>query len=194
MSEQNAIKALVAAQSSMDAVRKNANNPHFKSKYADLGAVIDATFPALHANGFAVFQPAGSDDFGPYVDTILAHESGHQFTSRVHLKIGKQDMQGVGSAHTYARRYGLMAMCGVAPEDDDGNATQKPKFDSAAFTGRLLKSIETARDMDALKGYWGEVNDAKGKLADRQFADLLDAKNARKAQLEGAPDGNGTDY
>ncbi len=71
---------------------------------------------------------------------------------------------------------------------------EKPKFDSAAFTGRLLKSIETARDMDALRGYWGEVNDAKGKLADRQFTDLLDAKNARKAQLEGAPDGNGTDY
>jgi ERF superfamily len=123
----DAIKALVKAQKSMGAVLKNASNPHLKSKYADLGSVLDACQSALHDNGFAVMQPCGKDQEGAYVETVLAHESGESFASRVYLVIGKQDMQGVGSAITYARRYGLLGMAGLAPEDDDGEATKAPK-------------------------------------------------------------------
>jgi hypothetical protein len=123
----DAIKALVSAQKAMGAVIKNANNPHLKSKYADLGSVLDACQTALHDNGFAVMQPCGKDDQGQFVETLLAHESGDSFSSRVYLVIGKNDMQGVGSAITYARRYGLLGMAGLAPEDDDGEATKAPK-------------------------------------------------------------------
>lgn len=123
----DAIKALVKAQKEMGAVIKNANNPHLKSKYADLGSVLEACQTALHSNGFAIVQPCGKDDHGAYVETVLAHESGESFASRVYLVVGKQDMQGVGSAITYARRYGLLGMAGLAPEDDDGEATKAPR-------------------------------------------------------------------
>jgi hypothetical protein len=114
--------ALAKAQTEMGKALKQANNPHFRSKYADLGNVMDACLPALNANGIAVIQPIGQDEHGTYVETVLLHVSGEELRSRVPLIIGKPDMQGFGSAVTYARRYGLMAMAGIAPEDDDGNA------------------------------------------------------------------------
>lgn len=120
----DAIKALAKAQTEMGKAIKNAKNPHLKSNYADLVSVMEACFDALHANGFAIMQPCGADERGQYVETVLAHASGDTFTSRVHLVVGKNDMQGIGSAITYARRYGLLGMAGLAPEDDDGEATK----------------------------------------------------------------------
>lgn len=120
----DAIKALAKAQTEMGKAIKNAKNPHLKSNYADLGSVMEACFDALHANGFAIMQPCGADERGKYVETVLAHASGDTFTSRVYLVVGKNDMQGIGSAITYARRYGLLGMAGLAPEDDDGEATK----------------------------------------------------------------------
>ena len=118
--------ALAAAQINMGKALKQASNPHFRSKYADLGSVMDACLPALNERGIAVIQPTGEDDLGRFVQTILIHgESGEQLSCRVPLIVGKNDMQGYGSAVTYARRYGLMAMAGIAPEDDDGNAAAK---------------------------------------------------------------------
>jgi hypothetical protein len=115
-------KALIKAQKEMGKALKNATNPHFRSNYADLKSVVEAVMPAFLANGFAVTQPNGADELGDHVKTILLHESGATFVSKVYLRLGKQDMQGYGSATTYARRYGLLGMAGVAPEDDDGNA------------------------------------------------------------------------
>lgn len=147
---QDAIKALSKAQTEMGKAIKNAKNPHLKSNYADLGSVMDACFEALHANGFAVMQPCGGDDRGQYVETHLAHASGHIFTSRVYLVVGKQDMQGVGSAITYARRYGLLGMAGLAPEDDDGEATKaQPRNDQQKSTAPR-QTREPTKDADEL--------------------------------------------
>lgn len=123
----NIFAALAAAQAEMTPAVKDANNPHFRTKYADLGAVQDACLPALRKHGFAVFQPVGRDEHGAHVRTVLAHESGETIDCVVPLLIGKNDMQGLGSAITYARRYGLLCMSGVAPEDDDGNAAVKSR-------------------------------------------------------------------
>ena len=117
-----AIKALNKAQQEMGKALKNATNPHFRSSYADLQSVVEAAMHAFLANGFAVTQPNGADDLGDYVETILMHNSGFSFKSKVYLRLGKQDMQGYGSATTYARRYGLLGMAGIAPEYDDGSA------------------------------------------------------------------------
>lgn len=117
--------ALASAQAQMGKAIKDATNPAFRSKYADLASVMDACLPALNANGIAVFQPTIDDETGRFVETILAHESGETVKCRVPLIVGKNDMQGYGSAVTYARRYGLMCMAGIAPEDDDGNAAAK---------------------------------------------------------------------
>jgi hypothetical protein len=118
--------ALAAAQAEMGKAIKSAPNRHLGSKYADLGSVMDACLPALNANGISLTQPVISGEFGRSVDTILTHgETETSVQCSVPLILGKEDMQGLGSAMTYARRYGLMSMAGIAPEDDDGNAAAK---------------------------------------------------------------------
>jgi hypothetical protein len=128
----DAIKDLINAQKQTAPLIKNAINPHFRNKYADLGAVIEASMDAFHKNNFAVLQASDSDEHGPYVNTMLCHTSGVTFESKVYLALSKQDMQGLGSAITYARRYGLLGMAGLAAEDDDGNASVKPKAPASA--------------------------------------------------------------
>lgn len=139
--------ALAKAQANMGKALKQANNPHFRSKYADLGNVMDACLPALNEAGIALIQPTGEDEYGRYVETILIHgESGEQLACRVPLIVSKNDMQGYGSAVTYARRYGLMAMAGIAPEDDDGNAAAKaaPKQEAPKpISEKMFSDIKT---------------------------------------------------
>lgn len=123
MSKSNIAKALAKAQMEMGKAYKDAKNPHFKSKYADLATVMEAVMPALNANGIAVIQPTSHEEYGLCVSTVFIHgESGENLYCDVPLNVSKNDMQGLGSAITYARRYGLQMMAGIAPEDDDGNA------------------------------------------------------------------------
>jgi hypothetical protein len=113
-------KALAAAQAKFPEISKDKVNPHFKSKYVSLDAILSATRPALTENGLAV-----SSRFGEHsIEAVLMHSSGEQITSGpVPLILGKNDMQGLGSAITYARRYAIGALLGISPdEDDDGNA------------------------------------------------------------------------
>jgi hypothetical protein len=119
----NIAKALATAQAKMGKALKQSANPAFRSKYADLGNVMDACMPALNECGIAVIQPIRTDEMGGRsVVTVFLHESGESVECPVPIILGKNDMQGLGSAITYARRYGLMSLAGIAPEDDDGNA------------------------------------------------------------------------
>lgn len=139
----NIAAALAKAQAEMGKAIKESANPAFRSKYADLGNVMDACLPALNKHNIAVIQPIVSDMDGRFVKTILIHESGETLECAVPLIVGKNDMQGLGSAITYGRRYGLMSMAGIAPEDDDGNAAAKNVQSSA---------IAQARDDGVLDG------------------------------------------
>jgi hypothetical protein len=126
MTHKSLYSALAAAQAEMGPALRDANNPAFRSKYADLSAVLAAIMPALNKHGIAMFQPTYDDETGRYVKTVLVHgESGETAEWRVPLIVDKNNMQGYGSAVTYARRYGAMCI-GVAPaDDDDGNAASK---------------------------------------------------------------------
>lgn len=117
-------KALCAAQAKIDGAKKDSTNPHFKAKYADLASVWEACRKALTENGLAVAQYGRCTHDGQQwvLVTELIHASGDYLRGEIPLLNGKGDMQGLGSALTYARRYGLAAMVGVSPEDDDGNA------------------------------------------------------------------------
>lgn len=116
-------KALAKAQGAMGAAKKDAMNPHFKSKYADLAAVWDAIRAPLADNGLSVVQRVTSAREGVTVETILLHASGEWVRDRCWLPVAQQTPQAYGSAITYARRYSLSALVGVAAdEDDDGNA------------------------------------------------------------------------
>lgn len=120
--------AFIKAKKAFSPALKDKTNPAFRSKYADLGACLEAVNDALLDNGIAVIQRTFEDMTGVTVETIFVHESGETMESgKLHVPAAKQDPQGYGSALTYARRYSLMTACGIAPEDDDANAATDAK-------------------------------------------------------------------
>ena len=135
----NIAAALLKAQRDIGHVLKAADNPYYKSHYADLTAVIDSVKDPLNKNGIAFLQAVDSDNEGkPVIDTILLHESG-QYLSTITPVFCKKpdDPQAFGSGVTYSKRYALQAILGLPTEDDDaekatarGNEQRKP----AAYT------------------------------------------------------------
>ena len=119
--------AFVKAQKEFAPALKTSTNPHFRSKYVSLDGCIEAVLDALNNNGIALIQHTHDCENGIRIETLLVHESGEMLSGGIlHVPATKQDAQGYGSALTYARRYSLMATCGIAPEDDDGNlATER---------------------------------------------------------------------
>lgn len=184
--------ALAAAQAEMGRALKESNNPHFRIKYADLGNVMDACMPALNKHGIALIQPTCEDENGRYVETVLMHTSGQELRCRVPLIVSKNDMQGYGSAVTYARRYGLMAMAGIAPEDDDGNAAAKapPKQEDNRKPAPVRQdaldaakqSLQNAGTLDQLRAIFEGLPPAV-----RGHGDVIAAKDARKGELQAQP-------
>lgn len=138
-------KALLKAQREITFAAKDATNPHFKSKYADLPSVIDAIKPALNDAGIMFMQTASPSDSGSLaLTTRLLHESGEWMEDTATVPLPKNDPQGYGSAMTYARRYSLAAITGLYQEDDDGNAASKPAPSKAAANkiSTLAQAIE----------------------------------------------------
>jgi hypothetical protein len=197
----NIAAALAAAQAEMGKALKQANNPAFRSKYADLGSVTDACLPALNKHGIAVIQPTGEGEAGRYVETILLHTSGETLACRVPLILGKNDMQGYGSAVTYARRYGLMCMAGIAPEDDDGNAAASaaprqnacpaprapahrpdPSHDKPRPADHAISALGAAETLDALAAIWRDL-----PAGIKALPEVVGAKDNRKAELHRQP-------
>lgn len=127
--------ALVAALAEIGGAVKGKSNPDFKSKYADLGAVMDAVKPALSAHGLGFTQHCRPADDGVCIETVVRHVSGAQESLGIlYVPLGgKKDAQAVGSALSYGRRYALMTAFGVPAEDDDGNAASRsaPRADPA---------------------------------------------------------------
>lgn len=120
--------ALAKAQSALRPAAKDATNPHFKSKYADLSAVWEACREPLSTNGLSVVQlPADSEPGRLALTTLLMHSSGEFLSTTYSLKLQQDTAHGAGSALTYLRRYALAALVGVvADEDDDGNSASQP--------------------------------------------------------------------
>lgn len=120
---QSLAQAMAAAFAEIEGATKSANNPHFKTKYADLTSVIEAIKPALVANGLFFTQNPRPHEKGVEIETILHHAGGETFSlGSLFVPADKNNAQGFGSALTYARRYALVTAFGVPVEDDDGNA------------------------------------------------------------------------
>lgn len=121
--------ALLKAQKAMGSAKKGTENTYFHSKYADLGSVMEACKSALNDNGITVLQPI----MGDKVETTLIHESGEFLTSETPIVVKEQNNpQMLGSAISYARRYGLQSMVFVPAEDDDANSATEHKEESKA--------------------------------------------------------------
>jgi hypothetical protein len=114
--------ALSKAQAQMKPAPRDAENPHFRSRYADLASVWDACRGALTENGLSVLQMPSADGNAVTVTTTVLHISGEWVSEPLTLAAKDASPQSVGSAITYARRYGLASAVGVCPHDDDGEA------------------------------------------------------------------------
>lgn len=183
-------EALSKAQGQMDNAKKDSINPHFKAKFADLASVIDAIKEPLSKNGLSYVQYFEEDNF---VVTKLMHASGEWICGKLKLIINKQDMQGLGSAITYARRFSLTSMMGIFQDDDDGNSAvkgtnghkhlqEKPKLDDTVSNKSDDTLPNNVLDMDNSKRQW-KFDRSKHLQPIVKFTDQLQNKGMTKNDI-----------
>ena len=183
-------EAMTRAQAELKNPPKESTNPHFRSKYADLATVRDAVVPVLARHGLAVMQLPCELHDAPALTTLVMHVSGEWVETTIKLRPSKTDPQGVGSALTYARRYALQSIAGVAAEDDDdghaasqsakhaapAKATPSPASitglsESAATAKTLVTRLQNAQIRDEAVLVWKDFERLSDTLAtaDRQW-------------------------
>jgi hypothetical protein len=160
--------ALSKAQGQIEAATKGSVNPAFRSKYADINALRDAIREPLAVNDLSLLQFPRTLEGRVEVETMILHKSGEYMSETLSMPVSKQDAHGIGSALTYARRYGMSAMLNLAADDDDGNgAVEKApaKVDPAAVKALALRAKnEAEKGMDALSAFWKGLNETDRKL------------------------------
>lgn len=184
----NITTAFVKAKKAFGPALKCKTNPAFKSRYADLAACLDAVDSALLDNGILMIQETSEDQTGVTVETVFFHESGEMIRcGKLHVPASKQDPQGYGSALSYARRYSLMASCGIAAEDDDGQSASKPAqaVQKAGLSESriidLLTAINDAKTGRELKTAYetAEMAASDDAAALTRFVKAVEAKKAK---------------
>jgi hypothetical protein len=180
-------KAMSAAFAEIESAKKDKQNPHFKSWYADLASVVEAIKPALKPHGLWFSQISHNIPDHAAIETIIIHSSGETMsTGIVAVPVSKRDAQGFGSALTYARRYSLSAAVGVCGEDDDGNAATKaaPKASLAQESyhdhpkrAALQVAFKAVDSMASLQALWGNLSPEDKKVAE-------DLKNETKERVK----------
>jgi hypothetical protein len=200
-------KALSKAQGVMHGAKKENVNPAFRSKYADLASVWEACRKPLSDNGLAVVQTMRPVPDGAHVVTTLLHTSGEWVRSELFIPSTKKDAHGVGSACTYARRFALAAMVGIAPEDDDANEAAQPSpqrgpikaptppegveyalgqsVDMLKECVSLNEKLAAAKTMGEVQEAWAGVSALQKRGLPRSHVESLRAlKDKRKAELQ----------
>jgi hypothetical protein len=184
------LPALFKAQGELEHAKKTSDNPHFKSKYADLATVLDTAKPALQNHELLVTHAREVVEMQEYLVTTLFHTSGEFIQSRTLLQPVKRDPQGYGSAITYARRYDLSALLGLAQDDDDGNGASQPKTETAAARNKrynaLLAEIDAAYDTTSLMHIWQSNQPAiMGFKAEEEmfYENLVRVKDRKKKEI-----------
>lgn len=164
--------ALNKAQAEMSGAKKSAKNTFF-GNYANLEEVINCVKEPFANNGLSFVQFPISGDGVAGVETVIMHESGEFISGEFMLKCSKNDPQGMGSAITYARRYGLQSACGIPSEDDDGNAA------SVKMTAKgAVSKLETAKTVDMLVKVWNSL-----PIDLKQDESVIKSKNEQKSTL-----------
>jgi hypothetical protein len=186
----NIAPAAVKATATLRAISKDSVNPHFKSKFASLDAIMAEVRPVLAKQGLTVLQGVShphSDNDGRVtafsIETILLHESGEWISSSVFMPVAKVDPQGAGAAVSYGRRYGISALLAiVSDEDDDGNsAMPSPQQRAQAI---VQQSAPAPRPAPARPAATGNAPAAVADIA-RQVVDAAIAKH--NAAADGEP-------
>ena len=182
----NVFEALNAAQANMGKVVKQSENPHFRSSYADLADVMRVALPALTAEGICLWHKMDTSGETMLMVTTLTHGSSEtEISCGVPLIVSKNDMQGMKSATTYAKRIGVESLTGIAPEDDDGNAAAKapppppkPRVKPQVADDRretLKRVFDGITKMDDLVALWETMTNDERVI----FADMKDITKER---------------
>jgi hypothetical protein len=173
--------ALATAQGEVENASKNAKNPHFRNAYADLAEILNTVRPVFSKHGLSLVQMPSFSDGVCHVETLLTHASGEWISNTASAPVGKLDAQGVGSAITYLRRYSLAAFCGIAQEDDDGNAAAsgravnapvsapKPQVtpESVKFATEALRACQSLSELkDTFTNLPPDVRERVGAIKD----------------------------
>ena len=176
-------EALAAAQAEIENAHKTSNNPHFRSKYADLAEVINTARPTLAKHGLSVTQWPSYADGLVSVETLLTHKSGEWIANTASAPADKLTAQGVGSAITYLRRYSLAALACIAQEDDDGNeASKRPA--KPQETPAPVETIDTERAAKIDNGVKETGGDREAILRHYKIESFRDLTDAQAAQVE----------
>lgn len=188
--------ALLAAQQEMGPIHKTSTNPAFRSKYADLGAVIEVITDTLTKNGLLFLQPLGIEDGQQVLRTIIKHPSSDTQIESTAILVCKDptNPQAIGGAITYFRRYSLLSLLGLAPEDDDGQrASTAPKppprrnddpVDFASTRGKRDDADEP-EEMTSWTEFWSwaRANNFQTKAAiEHAIGGLMDGRNPQQVK------------
>jgi len=179
--------ALAKAQGQIEAATKGSINPAFKSKYADINALRDVIREPLATNDLSILQFPRTSDNRVEVETMILHKSGEFMSEILSMPVGKPDAHGIGSALTYARRYGMSAILNLAADDDDGNAAvagqakaqEKPVEATRVTYASALEAAKKGKD--AFNKWWRENKDVRSTISETQMVALK--KSAEDAEL-----------
>ena len=182
-------EAFCAAQLKIGGARKTATNPHFKSKYADLKECFNACSDILNECGIHISQPTMQEGDLFVIRTILTHTSGETMQDFGVPIVGwqgaKNPAQAFGSGQTYARRYGLCGMVGIAPEDDDGQSlTQdKPKTITYIPPQQLQNLMGLADELSVnLEGFCARLGvKSLSEIPSNQYQEAVDLMETKRA-------------
>lgn len=169
--------ALSKAQAEMQPALLSAENPYFKSRYADLTSLVQASRPALTKNGLAVIQQILPDDNGSMVmHTLLTHSSGQYITSRMRIIPPKSDIQSLGSHITYLRRFSYASIVGIVTqdEDDDGETSVMSERQQYNTKGPSVKYDATQKEQKFETITKDQLDEINYELSDPIVADLAE--------------------
>lgn len=182
--------ALAKAQGEIDDATKTGINPAFRSKYADLAAVRAAIREPLAVNDLAVIQLPRSLDGAVEVETMIVHKSGEFIAETLRMPVQKWDSHGIGSGITYARRYGLMSMLGLAADDNDGNGAVERTSSVAQPTKKPVPEMSNKLKLSAneaagqgtigLNNWWKTLTTEERNSISEDFRAELKKKAAEK--------------
>ena len=188
--------AFVSAQAQMKHAQKDAKNPHFKNDYATLESVLDAVKPALAQAKLAVIQATEARENGCVLVTRIMHESGEFYEYESPLILVKQDMQGLGSATTYQRRFTVAAIFGIAQTDDDGNDAAKTdnkekksgRVDLAVVSNKPADTVDHAKKVNTILASFKKLgvgeNAIKEKYGFNVEGNLINLNDAELSELQ----------
>jgi len=192
--------ALVKAQALIEDAVKDSSNPAFRSKYADLSAVLAVIREPMAMNDLCVLQSPARADGGVEVETLILHKSGEWVSQLCFIPINKWDAHGTGSGITYGRRYGLMSIFCIGTEDDDGNTAVErpaaPKQLSAPLKQIVMapKQLEiraeakeaAKKGIDAFRDYYKGLSPEARQVLQGEFLNEVRsiASNADKKEIE----------